>query len=455
MRISFPPRTLAVRLFLLLLGGMLAAALVTTGLAIHERRVLLQSFREQGAAEATADMLELLSALPAERRISVVRGLPSGQWRIEPDEGRGEAPDQPSFAAALAQAVGPSLRVEAAWHGHGPACRNPSEPCPPAHVTGALVRFPDGQRMRVEKIREPPPRPPKLPGFAVNLAILAGILAVVAWIAVRLVLKPLRSLAAAAEAFGQDPEQPPLDESGPAEVRQAAETFNRMRKRLRSHIEERTRILAAITHDLKTPLTRMRLRLEQCEDERLRARLAEDLAAMQALVGEGLELARSLNSDQAPKILDLGALLQSLCDDAEEAGATIRYEGPTGALVAVRPEAVRRGFLNLIDNALHYGGSACVSLEREAGDWLARVRDYGPGIPERHLGDVLQPFFRLEGSRSRETGGTGLGLAIAANLLAAQGGALSLRNHPEGGLEACVRLPAARRSPRLDGLSDS
>jgi protein-histidine pros-kinase len=446
-RPAFPPRSLAVRLFLLLLGGVLAAVFVTTGLALRERERIVRSFREQAVAERIADFLHLLAALPPEQRAATVRALPSGLWRIEPAESPSETVEySPSFTAALAEAAGAGTRIEAAWRTRHRSCRDGLERCPPIRTLGALVEFADGQRLRIEGTREPPPpRPPRGARFAADISVLAALLAALAWLASRLVTQPLRRLSAAAEAFGRDPEHPPMNESGPSEVQQAARTFNRMRERLRAHIEERTRILAAITHDLKTPLTRMRLRLEQCEDERLRARLEEDVAAMQALVSEGLELARSLDSGQAAQAIDLGALLESLCEDAAEAGGEAHYTGPEGALVLARPEALRRAFLNLIDNALKYGGTAAVSLERAGGGWQVRIRDSGPGIPEQHLGDVMRPFFRLESSRSRETGGTGLGLAIAANLLAAQGGSLSLRNHPEGGLEARVELPVMPR----------
>jgi signal transduction histidine kinase len=444
--LPFPPRTLAVRLFLLLLAGVLAAVLVTTGLAMRERGHLLQSFREQAAAERIADMLHLLAVLPPEQRSAAVRALPSGQWRVETEENASTEsahPSLPTFATVLAEAVGPSIRVEAAWRTRDPACRDGPGKCSPVRTVGARVRFADGQRVLIEETREPPPpHSPRGAPFIANLLILAGILAVVAWFAVRLVLQPLRRLSQAAEAFGRDPEHPPMDESGPIELQQAVRTFNRMREHLRSYIEERTRILAAITHDLKTPLTRVRLRLEQCEDERLRARLAEDVAAMRMLVNEGLALARSLDSGQPLQRIDLGALLQSLCDDAVDAGWEVRFEGPYGALIAGRPEALQRSLLNLIDNAVKYGREAEVTLERSGENWQVLVRDRGPGIPEWHLDDVMQPFFRLETSRSRDTGGTGLGLPIAANLLAAQGGTLSLHNRPDGGLEARVRLPA-------------
>lgn len=442
MNLAFPPRSLTIRLFLLLLGGVLAAVSITTGLALHERGRIVDSFREHGVAERVADFLHLLAALPPAQRPETVRALPSGYWRIEPVDAPVVAGESATaFAAALAEVAEPALHIEAAWRVRRRECR-PGGDCPPPGV-GVLVRFADGQRLRLESVHgHPPPHPPRGAEFVTHLAILSGLLAVLAWFAVRLVLQPLRRLAEAAEAFGRDPDHPPMDESGPSEVRLAARTFNRMRERLRAHIEERTRILAAITHDLKTPLTRMRLRLEQCEDERLRLRLADDVAAMQGLVAEGLDLARSLDASQPSRTVDLAALLQSLCDDAVDGGGRASFEGPEGALVVGRPEALRRGLCNLLDNAVKYGGEAWVTLERAGGDWLVRVRDAGPGIPEGQLEAVMRPFFRLESSRSRETGGTGLGLAIAANLLAAQGGALSLHNHPEGGLEARVWLPA-------------
>lgn len=450
MSLAFPPRSLAIRLFLLLLGGVLMAVFVSLGLALRERSHIVHSFREQGAADRIADILHLLAALPPEQRLATVHALPSGQWSIEPADGTDEpVRSPPSFTAALAEAAGPSVVVEAAWRTRDSACREEPADCQPSRTVGARVRFADGQRVLIEARRElPPPRQPRIEGFIARLSLVASLLAIVAWFAVRLVLHPLRRLVEAAESFGLDPDHPAMDESGPIEVRQAARTFNRMRERLRSHIEERTRILAAITHDLKTPLTRLRLRLEQCRDEPLRSRLAEDVAAMQALVDEGLDLARSLDSGPPPQTVDLGALLQSLCDDTVDTGAEARYEGPDGALISGRPEALRRSFLNLIDNAVKYGGEADISLERCGDDWLVRVRDSGPGIPEESLGKVMQPFFRLETSRSRETGGTGLGLSIAANLLGAQGGTLSLHNRPQGGLEARVRLPVFRRRPR-------
>jgi signal transduction histidine kinase len=250
-------------------------------------------------------------------------------------------------------------------------------------------------------------------------------------------------MGAAVEAFGRDIRHPPLDVTGPSEVRQAAQAFNAMQERVRGYMAERTQILAAVTHDLKTPLTRMRLRLEACGDDALRDKLGGDLSAMQSLIEEGLELARSLDATEASARIDLDALLSSIADDAADAGQPVRYSADAGAaarLVAARPNGLRRAIENLVDNALKYGHEAEISLAVADAHAVIRILDRGPGIPEEHLSEVMQPFVRLEGSRSRESGGTGLGLAIASNLLAAQGATLTLANRAEGGLEARIVL---------------
>ncbi|MEE7561489.1 two-component sensor histidine kinase, partial [Xanthomonas sp. Kuri4-2] len=235
--------------------------------------------------------------------------------------------------------------------------------------------------------------------------------------------------------------------AGPAEVRSAALAFNAMQRRLQRHLGERTQMLAAITHDLQTPLTRLRLRLENVQDEALRERLVGDLAAMQALIREGLELARSAESAEQPVALDLDSLLESLVEDACEAGAPARFERGCGRVLMLRPLAMRRLFSNLIDNALKYGHGARVSAEHQAGSVVVRVGDDGPGIAEEALETVFDPFVRLETSRSRETGGAGLGLTIARTLAEKDGATLVLRNVDGGGLEAVVRWAAPVAAP--------
>jgi signal transduction histidine kinase len=200
-------------------------------------------------------------------------------------------------------------------------------------------------------------------------------------------------------------------------------------------------MLAAITHDLQTPLTRLRLRLEKVGDDELRGKLIGDLSAMQAMVKEGLDLARSMDSSEAMQALDLDSMLEAVCSDAVDAGQDVRLAGQSGMAVMARPTALRRCLVNLVDNAVKYGRYAHVTLDR-AGPNAARIRirDGGPGIPPDELGKVFDPFYRVESSRSRESGGTGLGLTIARNIAEQHGGTLMLANHPEGGLEVTLVL---------------
>lgn len=214
-----------------------------------------------------------------------------------------------------------------------------------------------------------------------------------------------------------------------------------MQRRVAEHVAERTRILAAISHDLQTPITRLRLRAELVEDAGLRTRIQSDLDAMQALVQEGLAYARSLDERSPAQPIEMGPLLQALAEDAHDMGWTVRIGGEVQARVSGNPSALRRALWNLVENGVKFGEQVEISLARIAGHCEIRIRDRGPGLSDDELGKVFEPFYRAEASRNRETGGTGLGLAITRNLLHAQGGEVALHNHPEGGLEAVVRLP--------------
>jgi signal transduction histidine kinase len=278
------------------------------------------------------------------------------------------------------------------------------------------------------------------PAFLTMLALAIGVLA---YVVAQITGAPLKRLSKAAAELGQDLDRAPVDVSGPAEVRGAAEAFNAMQRRLQQHVSERTNMLAAITHDLQTPLTRIRLRLEKVEDESLREKLVADLGAMKALIDEGLELARSAETSEPKVMLDLDSLLESLVEDAVDGGGNAVFEQGCQAVMQLRPLAIGRLFSNLIDNALKHGGSARVAAVKSGGDVIVRVRDSGAGLPEDMLEKVFDPFVRVESSRSRETGGAGLGLTIARTLAEKNGATLKLRNHPEGGLEAVVRWHAA------------
>lgn len=274
------------------------------------------------------------------------------------------------------------------------------------------------------------------PSFIALLVLAIGLLA---YVVARITSAPLKRMASAAVELGQDLDRAPIGISGPTEVRRASEAFNSMQKRLQQHVGERTRMLAAITHDLQTPLTRLRLRLERVDDEHLRERLVGDLGAMKALIDEGLELARSAETSEPRVMLDLDSLLESLVEDAVDAGGNASFVQGCGIVLPLRPLAARRLFSNLIDNALKYGGSAEVSAERAGREISVRIRDHGPGLPPEMIERVFEPFIRVEDSRSRESGGVGLGLTIARALAEKNSALLALRNHPDGGLEATVR----------------
>ncbi len=296
------------------------------------------------------------------------------------------------------------------------------------------------------------PPHPKVSSTAVLLLLLQlTALGTAAWLAVRLVLRPLTQLAEAADALEPGSPQPTLPADGPREVAQATRAFNAMQARIAGHLSERMQLLAAISHDLQTPITRMKLRAEQLGDAAVRDKLLADLGCMQHLVEEGLTYARTAQAAQeTPQPVDVHALLDVLVCDAQDAGQHAELIAPPvgqiGAPLVTRVQALRRVVINLLDNALKFGGPSGpvqVMLDATEQGLTICVRDAGPGIPPDQLQSVFEPFYRVEGSRSRETGGTGLGLTIARQLTQALGGTLVLSNRTEGGLEARLTLPRA------------
>ncbi|VUX45861.1 conserved hypothetical protein [Candidatus Defluviicoccus seviourii] len=275
------------------------------------------------------------------------------------------------------------------------------------------------------------------------LIVIAGttlVLLVALW-AVRRATRPLAAFAQAAERLGLDITAERVAEAGPLEVRSAAAALNRMQERLRRFVDDRTQMLAAISHDLRTPITRLRLRAELIEDAELERKTLADLDEMQAMLEEALAFARHEDAAEKPLRFDLAVLLQTACEEWEDMGAAATYEGPPHLVFLGRPGSLKRAFTNLISNAVRYGGNATVGLAVATKAIVASVSDTGPGIPDAELERVFQPFYRLETSRSRETGGVGLGLAVVRSVVALHGGSVRLENRPEGGLRAIVTLP--------------
>jgi len=274
-----------------------------------------------------------------------------------------------------------------------------------------------------------------------SLAVLLAAVVAVSLVAVRWATRPLNALADAADELGRNIHRPPLEVKGPLEVARAARAFNTMQARLAGYIRDRTRVLAAMSHDLKTPVTRLRLRAELLEDPQLRAKFTRDLDEMESMVGATLDFLRGQESGERVQPVDVTALLESLQADMAEMRGPVRIEGSAKTPYPGRPQALKRCLANLLENSVKYGKSARVVVDDSDARLEIRIQDEGPGLPETELEKVFQPFYRVEGSRSRESGGTGLGLTIARGIAEAHGGALDLRNRPEGGLEAVLALP--------------
>lgn len=273
------------------------------------------------------------------------------------------------------------------------------------------------------------------------LGLLLGILLLLGGAIVRWLTRPLARLAGAAEQLGKGLEREPIPEQGPLEIRATAQAFNLMQERIQRFVDDRERLFSAVSHDLKTPITRLRLRAEMLDDPRDRDTFTRDLEELEQMVAGALECSRGTDIHEPSRPVDILALLESLQGDAQELGREMTLQGDAGPALPARPLALKRALRNLIDNALFYGGGAEVRVKNSEQQLDILICDRGPGVPEDMIDQLFEPYVRVEQSRSRNTGGTGLGLGIARNIIHAHGGELSLANREGGGLEVRVTLP--------------
>ncbi len=262
------------------------------------------------------------------------------------------------------------------------------------------------------------------------------------WLVARFIVAPLKKLTESARTFSLTTPPHAIPEDGPNEVRLALQTFNIMQERVTEGFKERTHILASIAHDLQTPLTRLRLRVEQVEDETLREQLVGDLARTLQLVRDGLDLARSSESQEQWAVVDIDSVLSSLSEDAQEFDQNVHFVAGCGAQVSVKPNALVRCVGNLVDNAVKYAGGAELSSVLNGDILSIHIRDFGPGIPPDRIDEAMRPFQRLKADED-EVPGTGLGLPIARLQAQTFGASLSLSNHVGGGLLATITFGAA------------
>jgi signal transduction histidine kinase len=304
-----------------------------------------------------------------------------------------------------------------------------------------LVTLPDGDHVTFRTMA-PMPGPPLPREIFIQLGVLTLALALVLFLMTRTITRPLSDLARAADAIGRGGRHEPLAERGAKEVRDATRAFNTMHDRLQRYLESRTRVLAAMSHDLRTPLTRLRLRAESIEDASLRESFAADLDEMNEMVRGALNLFKGLTDSETVEPVVVDDMLAALKVEFAELDGEVDITGKSQGPIPARPRALKRCLSNVLHNAVKYGERAHVQIE-DGKELLIRVRDEGPGIPPDQLERVFEPFFRVESSRNRDTGGTGLGLSIARDIAQAHGGSVSLSNSDGGGLEVKLTLPRA------------
>jgi signal transduction histidine kinase len=424
------PRSLAARLFVILLAGVIIAHALSFGVIFLERYMTARQVMLGTLENDVATSVAILDRLPADERSAWVPQLDRGTYSFM------LGPGQPGVPGLSGRGADIATRIRDAIGGRFPVTVEsiPGE----GQRLQAHLTLHDGSPLTIDVNPAPMPLAEWLP-----YALIAQLLLLVAccWLAVRQAIRPLADLAQAADTLDPNRKTPRLSEAGPSEVARAAGAFNAMRERIAQYLEERVQILAAISHDLQTPITRMKLRAEMADESVEKDKLMQDLDEIERLVKEGVAYARAAHGDaEAATRIDIGSFIESLAYDYQDTGKDVTVTAGAGGTVTVRPHALRRILTNLVDNALKFGGTAELSVAREGEGVLISVLDRGPGIPDDQLEAVLQPFFRLEHSRSRDTGGTGLGLAIAHQLAQATGGSLKLRNREGGGLVAEVRI---------------
>jgi len=428
--------SMAGRLFVFLLIGIIGSACLALGLADARRRSDLHQVQLERVVDRVQDLRSLANrASPALKAELAANGVPG----LRPLAGteRVVEPDQ-ELSQRLAMRMGAGVKAETIT----PSTCFPRSSAATFDVICWVVtiQLADGTPMQAVAVS---PRTDNfnLPSLdPLFLSVLALGMGILTFFAARMAAAPLGELSRAARSLEGNLDSSPLREHGPREVREAARAFNSMQASLRANIVERTRILASIAHDLQTPLTRLRLRCEKVDDPALRSRLIDDLNGMQVLVRQGIDFYRSNQTEEPFTRLALDSLLESVVEDATEDGRQVTLTSRSGCDVEARPHALQRCLTNLVDNALNYGGATEVSAEYRDGEVRVRIRDHGPGIPADKLGAVFEPFVRLGDLPSQSSGAVGLGLSIARALAQKNDAELTLTNHPDGGLEACLSL---------------
>ena len=463
---SFSRLSLGTQLVILLLVALLVAQAASFIVFTDDRQAAVRAANRAGLIESVASVTRLLQEIAPGRRgaLADAASTPRIRYWVSAESATAPGPraSQLSLPAMQFQRILPNLpeppRVTIVT-----GARDVEEAAPPRHrpdgapgMTGGgrppflgdsydvlvSVPFTGGGWLNAQTRIRAEPVPIPWPSLISAGLMAIAILAIVGLIA-RHATRPLAALADRVEAFGRGAPSITLPESGPREVRRLTAAFNLMQERLARFISDRTRMLAAIGHDLRTPITSLKIRTELLDDEESRDKMMATLDDMQRMTEATLAFAREDADAEPLRSIDLNALVESLCDDLAAMGKDVAFSGVERLPYPCRPTALRRAVANLVENAVRYGDRARVTLAAAPDGPLLTVDDDGPGIPPERIQDVYKPFVRLETSRSRDTGGAGLGLSIARSIVLAHGGDLTLSNRSDGGLRAEIRLPGA------------
>ncbi|GAB4532327.1 MAG: ATP-binding protein [Roseibium sp.] len=462
------PRTLAAQLILLLLVAIVTAQALSLWIFHDERRIALVAAARDNLLSRAASLAEVMEDTPPGLQDRILEASSSrfavfwlGDTPLAPAPGHSRFEQR--LQDYIARNLDPGQEVHINIHAderRGPrrfedddedddrSWRNVPRNERPRNLRKIMnkpedlsvsIRMTDGRWLNTATSYRPPPG--ALVPLMVQLALTALLAAVIIGLAVRRVTRPLKELSVRAEKFGRGQDVEPLPPSGPQEVRALTSAFNDMQDRLTRFVRDRTRMLAAISHDLRTPITSLRLRAEFIDDDENREKVIETLDEMAAMTEAALRFARDEAHAEKAENADLGAILEALAADQQDLGHACTVEAAERIVLPCRPVALKRAFRNLLENGIRYGEAVSVNIARDGSDAVIRIRDKGPGIPSDRLKDVFEPFVRLEESRNEETGGIGLGLAITRSIVHAHGGRIELVNRSGGGLEAVVWLP--------------
>lgn len=455
----FVPRTLRGQLIVLIIAALAVAQAITLWLFIDQRALAVRSALSLEAADRAGNLVRLLEDAPPALVPEILRAAnsPLVQFSIAgtptvnhlnhagPMHIAGRirallgAGSQRAIRVELHQSAGPMPVMP----GASPQMMRMHQEMNAGQMSAVelslSIQLKDGRWLNMtSRFHDPPYQ--WVWSETATFALTAALLGLVLWLALGRLVRPLKRLAATADRIGRGEEAGPIGIGGPEEMQQLAAAFAEMQDRLARFVGERTRLLGALGHDLRSPLTALRVRAEMVDDDETRERIIASVAEMQEMVEATLAFARGMATAERVETVELSLFLGAIADEFRDAGGEVALQGADTRL-RLRPNAMRRALRNLIENALRYGKRARITTSVGKADVRITIDDDGPGIPEDSLQRVFDPFVRLESSRSRETGGTGLGLSIARTIVHAHGGEITLRNRPEGGLRAEIRLP--------------